>query len=83
MDYYDIEFLYRKAKDKDEEVFILAELTASDVETIIEVLKDAGVYETKGIQQCIKCKEMYIERGRAHICPSCKRKARYERRKKK
>ena len=38
-------FLYRTSKDKDEEIFILGELTASDPETIIEVLKDANEYE--------------------------------------
>lgn len=72
---FEISRLYQLAKDTDEEIFILADLTDSDVETIIEVLKDEGVYEEKQIQKCIKCKEMYIEKGRAHICPSCKTKA--------
>lgn len=72
---FEISRLYELSKDKDEEVFIIAELTDSDPETIIEVLKDEGVYDEKCIQTCIKCKEMYIEKGRAHICPSCKSKA--------
>lgn len=71
---FEISRLYQLSKDMDEEIFILAELTDSDAETIIEVLKDEGVYEEKQIQRCINCKEMYIERGRAHICPSCRTK---------
>ena len=82
----DICYLYRTARDRDEEVFILAELTASDADTIIEVLKDAGEYEENHIQRCIKCKELYIEMGRKLICPKCKDKAvrrrRYARQKK-
>lgn len=74
-------YLYKSAKNKDEEVFILAELTASDAETIIEVLKDAGIYEDNQIQSCIKCKEMYIEKCRGWICPECRRKKIYAKRK--
>ena len=73
----DICYLYKTAKDKDNEIFILAQLTCSDAETIIEVLKDAELYEEHQIQSCIKCKNMYIEPGRNHICPECKRKANY------
>lgn len=80
---YDICYLYRSAKDKDAEVFILAQLTCSDADTIIEILKDAEIYEDNHIQRCIKCKELYIELGRKHICSSCKKKAIYERRRKK
>lgn len=36
--------LYLRAKDRVKEISILAQLTASDVDTIKEVLKDAGVY---------------------------------------
>ena len=55
VDIDDICYLYKTAKDKDEQVFILADLTCSDPETIIEVLKDAELYEEKQIQQCIRC----------------------------
>jgi predicted RNA-binding Zn ribbon-like protein len=74
--YYELISLYLRAKDKDDEVFILAQLTASDVETIIEVLKDADVYEQNKIKQCIHCKEMFIDSsksGRIKICPTCQR----------
>lgn len=67
----DIISLYITAKDKDEEVFILAELTASDADTIIEVLKDLNVYEEKHIQPCFNCGELYIEKNRKRICPTC------------
>ena len=83
LSYDEIIWLYKVAKNPDEEIFILGELTCSDVETIIEVLKDAGVYVERKIQKCIKCKQMYIENGRAVICQSCKRKKMYERRKNK
>lgn len=83
LDNGDICYLYKTAKDKDNEVFILAQLTCSDADTIIEILKDEEVYEEQQIQRCIKCKELYIEVGRGHICPSCRRKAMYERRRKK
>lgn len=82
LDINDICYLYKMAKDKDEEVFILSQLTCSDVETIIEVLKDAELYEEKQIQKCIKCGTYYIETRRAHICLSCKKKASYLRRRK-
>ena len=74
MEINEICYLYKTAKDKDDEIFILAQLTCSDPETIIEVLKDEGIYEENHIQRCIKCKEMYIEYGRLQICPSCRRK---------
>lgn len=82
LDVNDICYLYKTAKDKDNEVFILSQLTCSDVETIIEILKDEGLYEEYQIQKCIRCGEYYIETRRAHICLSCKKKASYERRKK-
>ena len=78
--YDEIISLYLGAKDKDEEVFILAQLTASDAETIIEVLKDAGAYEQRRIKQCIHCQTCFIDAskgGRIRICPSCKRHIRY------
>lgn len=78
--YDEIISLYIRAKDRDEEVFILAQLTASDAETIIEILKDAEVYEQIRIKQCIHCREMFIDgskNGRVKICPSCKRHIKY------
>lgn len=55
MEINEICYLYKTAKDKDDEIFILAQLTCSDPETIIEVLKDEGIYEENHIQRCIKC----------------------------
>lgn len=83
IDVNDICYLYKSAKNKDEQVFILADLSCSDPETIIEILKDEGLYEENQIQQCLRCGIYYIETRRAHICLSCKRKASYERRKRK
>lgn len=67
----DIISLYITAKDKDMEVFILAQLTASDPETIIEVLKDYNIYQEKGIQPCVNCGELYICENRRRTCPTC------------
>lgn len=68
--------LYKMAKDKDEQIFILAELTASDADTIIEVLKDFGEYKEMNIQRCFNCHELYIAYNRCRVCQDCKRKAR-------
>jgi recombinational DNA repair protein RecR len=76
----DVISLYVTAKDKDKQIFILAQLTASDVETIIEVLKDNGIYEEKGIQECFNCHELFISYNRNRVCETCKRKNRRERR---
>lgn len=73
-------YLYRTAEDKDKQVFILGELTDSDADTIIEVLKDHDVYEEKHIQRCFNCHELYIEKNRCRVCDACKRKSKRGRR---
>ena len=78
-DYMSIEeiiYLYKVAKDKDKEVFILAVLTESDADTIIEILKDHDVYEEKHIQRCFNCHELYIEHNRCRTCDACRRTGR-------
>lgn len=70
--------LYLRAKDKDEEIEILKELTASDYETIVEILKDAGVYKQKGIKKCIICGRMF--RSRPDTCERCRYAAKINRR---
>ena len=46
--------LYLRAKHKEEEVVILSQLTASDTDTILEILKDAGVY-SGAYGTCARC----------------------------
>lgn len=70
--YDEIISLYLRAKDKDEEVFILAQLTASDAETIIEVLRDAEVYVENNIKQCANCKRLFIHSGSMRLPAVCK-----------
>ena len=70
--------LYLRAKDKDEEIEILKELTASDFETIIEILTDAGVYEQRGIKKCIVCGRLF--RSSTDSCERCKYAAKMNRR---
>lgn len=90
VDYDEIERLYRQAPNKAEEIEILAQLTASDHETIIEVLKDLGVFKAEDIKNnirvCTRCNKAYItanKKGKA-VCPECVRefRANYKKRKK-
>lgn len=50
--------LYVRARNREEEVYILADLTASDTETILEILNDAGVY-TGGYRACPRCGKQF------------------------
>lgn len=77
VDYEEILRLYRIADNKGEQILILAELTASDEETIIEVLKDHGAFKPEDVadslRTCEGCGRKYIsttKRGRA-VCPQC------------
>ena len=75
VDYEEIIRLYKQADDKGEQIRILAELTASDDETIIEVLKDHGVYNEADLKlrTCTMCGKQYTartNRGKA-ICRNC------------
>lgn len=66
--------LYLRAKDRDKEICVLAELTASDSETIMEVLKDAGVY-SGAYKTCPRCGTRYPvlphKYKRNSHCPEC------------
>lgn len=67
---------YRQAKRKTEQIFILAELNASDPDTIIGILKEAGALDYKNlkIRICCRCDMEYIaasNRG-LPICPDCR-----------
>lgn len=57
MDTSEICFMFRHAKDRQMQIHILADLTLSDDETIIEILKDNNlcVKQTK----CRKCAQMF------------------------
>lgn len=72
----DIIGLYVTAEDKDEEIFILAQLTASDAETIIEVLKDLKIYEPRNIKECPNCGRLFIQHEGSKrlpaMCKACK-----------
>lgn len=58
---------YQQAANKTEQVFILADLTLSDTDTIIEILKDAGVLNDKDLRKrlCARC-------GREFVSPNIK-----------
>ena len=66
---------YKQAADKTEQVIILAELTCSDIDTNIEILKDAGAINQGDIRKriCCKCGKEYITttfRG-VPVCGDC------------
>jgi ssDNA-binding Zn-finger/Zn-ribbon topoisomerase 1 len=54
----EVVFMYRKAKFKTEQIHILAELTASDTDTILEILKDAGAFRG-AYRTCPRCGKQY------------------------
>lgn len=72
LDIDDIISLYVTAEDKDEEIFILAELTISDPETIIELLKDLCLYQENNIKKCSECGRLFINRGSNRLPAVCK-----------
>lgn len=66
---------YLQADNKTEQVFILAELTLSDTDTIIEILRNAGVLNDKDLNKriCCKCGREYVTatfRG-VPVCDEC------------
>ena len=70
----DIVRSYRMAKDKIKQITILAQLTCSDTETIMEILDDAGEFDGK-YKVCTQCGKRYPSisvRGHQYFCPTCK-----------
>ena len=63
--------LYKEAKDKNTQIDILAQLTASDVETIIEILRDEKVFAGE-LKTCIRCGKKYPAiNPKGKMCPAC------------
>ena len=70
----DVVSLYRGAKNKKEQIKILAELTCSDTDTIIAILEDAGEFDGT-YRVCTRCGRKFAavsNRGRA-FCPYCRK----------
>ena len=57
MENNDICFFFQNAKDKREQIYILAQLTNSDTDTIIEVLKDHKLCVKYA--KCRKCSKLF------------------------
>ena len=72
---HDVIVYYKGAKNKIEEVDVLAQLTGSDVDTILEILKDAGVY--KGAYHiCASCGQQFpsiYKKMKNPLCPKCRK----------
>ena len=66
--------MYKNAKDREAEIIILAQLTASDTDTILEVLKDAGEFNG-AYATCPRCGRSFpalSEYSRKRMCPDCR-----------
>lgn len=66
--------MYKEAKYKEEQVSILAQLTASDTDTILEILKDAGVY-SGAYRNCPKCGKVFpalTHYNKGRCCDECR-----------
>ena len=59
---------FRQSKNKREQIRILADLTDSDVDTVIEVLKDDDM--CVAVTKCKRCKRVFY-RYLSPFCPSC------------
>lgn len=76
----DIAWNYIHASNKSEQIYILADLTLLDSESIVEILKGEGVFHKEDVRMrtCMRCGEDYVARygtGRA-VCPACTKKKR-------
>ena len=70
--------MYMKAKHKEEQITILAQLTASDTDTILEILKDAGVY-SGAYRNCPKCGQRFpalTHYNKGRCCEECRERSR-------
>lgn len=68
----DVVYMYSHARDKHEEISILAELTASDIETIIEVLKEAEQPIEGKFIKCKSCGFLMPGESKSPLCPKCR-----------
>lgn len=67
---------YKQAKNKIEQIKILSELTCSDIDTILTILEDAGVFEPLYIPCKICYKTFKATNKKQKICPECQRTTR-------
>lgn len=76
MDSTEIVISYKQAKDKALQIEILAELNQCDEETIITIIRDAGI-EAGYVRSCKKCGRDWYSKDRKGrlLCPSCREAA--------
>lgn len=71
---HDVVVYYKRAADKLGEVEKLAELTGTDIDTIIEILKDAGVFKGR-VHICGRCGHEFpsiYKKIKNPLCPDCR-----------
>lgn len=74
MNAHEICVMFKEARNKRYQINILADLTASDVETITEVLRDAGLYVRTA--QCKRC-GVWFEQYTTPYCRECETETGY------
>lgn len=65
---------FKQAKDKVKQIEILADLTGTDIDTILVILEDAEAFDPK-TRRCERCYKTYKTihiQGRA-VCPECQK----------
>lgn len=76
MNNHEICYSYRHAVNKMDQITILAQLTASDEDTIIEILRSEGVLDERHIKTriCCRCGREYRVRTQKGlpVCPACR-----------
>lgn len=76
MNVHEICYSYRHAVNKIEQISILAQLTASDEDTIIEILRQNKVINDKDLKHriCCRCGREYRAKNRkgVPVCPECR-----------
>lgn len=76
MNNHEICYSYRHAVNKTDQITILAQLTASDEDTIIEILRSEGVLDERSIRHriCCRCGKEYRASSKKGlpVCPECR-----------
>lgn len=86
---FEIVRMYKQAKNKPRQIEILADLTATSVNEIIEILRKEGVFDEKLLvyyKPCAICGKLIVIERNVKYCPSCsgnvaRRRARHDQKK--
>lgn len=71
---FEIVRMYKQAKNKPRQIEILADLTATSVNDIIEILRKEGVFDEKLLvyyKPCAVCGRLVVIERNVKYCPRC------------